>query len=325
MNIIFIHKWYSEYVKYALLSAKKYNDDSNIYLITDNIQKSQKDYWLDFVRYINLSDYVDGLEELKSKYIHLSNNIYEFELFCIQRWFIIKNFVEKNNIDIFFHADSDCLIYSNLDEYYKKYLLEYDFCYTAWCGHFMFSNVECINWYCESILSSYSELEKIKYLNEYRKWKYFLEYNFNWAYYRDETKSVTDIVLLDIYIKDSSRKYNFKNLNIIHDNQLFDNNYWVSEWFRTFMTLKSLKFKNWIPYWINNWKEIKFNWIHFQWKNKKFMKYFYEKRMFFWYVIFFPRYIKIISLEIIKFILKKVWVFEVIRNFYIINFIIWRK
>ena len=120
LPIIFLHVDDSFYLKYSLESAKKYNPDSRIILIGKNITNCP-----DFVEYHQMTDYDLEAAKFRKVYVHSSTNNENIERFCFERWFILSEFMKKNNISKVFTLDSDVLLFENVTldaNNYSKYL-----------------------------------------------------------------------------------------------------------------------------------------------------------------------------------------------------------
>lgn len=68
-----------------------------------------------------IEDYNARAQEFAEYYMHLSSNHRLFELFCIQRWFILHSWMEHNSVDKVLYADSDVLIYTDVSAAFKPY------------------------------------------------------------------------------------------------------------------------------------------------------------------------------------------------------------
>lgn len=119
--IIIVHKGDSFYLSPVLKQIRLFNPDSHIYLLSDDSTSHYKN-----VIHRNVSDYSDGANMFKKVYSHMSINPYDYELFCFQRWFIIRDFVKKEKLDYFLCLDSDVLLYCNVNEVFSKFI-DYDF------------------------------------------------------------------------------------------------------------------------------------------------------------------------------------------------------
>jgi len=116
--IVLIHKGDSAYLAASILHNKKFNPDTDIILIGDkrnSIYKGSVTHYL-------LVDYFKAAEAIAQKYIHLSTNGAEFELICIQRWFVLKEFMDRKGLDQCIFLDSDVLSFTALNV--QKFKLE---------------------------------------------------------------------------------------------------------------------------------------------------------------------------------------------------------
>lgn len=151
--IIIVHRGNQQYIKECIKQAHFSNPKSRIILIGSDVVIDD----IPFVEYYKIEDYFDYAQEFEKCYRHYSVNPWEFELFCFQRWFIIKEFIEKNNIHKFLHIDSDVLLYSDFtkEEEYVKNLEKYDYTISFCCAHTSFFNKqEVIARYC-NLVSEY--------------------------------------------------------------------------------------------------------------------------------------------------------------------------
>ena len=112
MNIAIIHTGFAKYLVYVLRQIKKTNPNSKIFLISDK----------EYKKYSNYSTFVDisklsSLEAktFKEKYIHLGKSNPNYEMFCMLRWIILRDFMKEYNINECLHIDSDILIFSDLE------------------------------------------------------------------------------------------------------------------------------------------------------------------------------------------------------------------
>ncbi|MGE0636668.1 MAG: hypothetical protein AB7G44_15720 [Bacteroidia bacterium] len=114
--IIFVHRSNSAYLKYTLKQARYFNPETPVYLIGD---ESNNKY--DFITHINIDKYLDSAQKFSEIYVHMSHAPFEFEKFCFERWFIVKDFVTKNNISQFLCLDSDVLLSCNSEYLCNNY------------------------------------------------------------------------------------------------------------------------------------------------------------------------------------------------------------
>lgn len=66
--------------------------------------------------YYNISDFSAGAEKFAQIYRHISVNDAPYELFCFQRWFVLKEVMEKIEHDGVWAIDSDVLVFPGLSD-----------------------------------------------------------------------------------------------------------------------------------------------------------------------------------------------------------------
>jgi hypothetical protein len=116
--VILIHKNFQEYLKYSIQQSSKNNQ---VILLGNTDPK----LLLPNFKFINYEHYTEEIKRFADKYQHLSTNSYDYELFCYQRWFILKNFMIDQKLEIVFYIDSDVLLFSNVEEEWAKFI-QYD-------------------------------------------------------------------------------------------------------------------------------------------------------------------------------------------------------
>lgn len=114
-NIIFMHKGDSWYLPYALRQCIKSNPSARIILLGD----VSNEKYNSIVEHKLIDDYCHEADEFSKLYQHYSTSPYEYELFCIQRWFIWLNFMKKHNIDMALLPDTDVLILQDISLYFN--------------------------------------------------------------------------------------------------------------------------------------------------------------------------------------------------------------
>lgn len=114
--IFFVHIGNPYYLKYTLKQARFFNPDSEIYLLGD---ESNNKY--PFLKHELINDYFEAGLYFEKIYSHMSTNPYWFELICFQRWFIVRDYCIKNNINELVYLDSDALIYCDVTEIFARY------------------------------------------------------------------------------------------------------------------------------------------------------------------------------------------------------------
>lgn len=108
--IIFIHRGESWYLYYSVKQARFYHPNARIVIISDTPQAQLAPY----AEQLDIRNYWGGAEEFAAIYQHHSVNSRDFELFCFQRWFVIRNFLQSYQPARAIHLDSDILVYDDL-------------------------------------------------------------------------------------------------------------------------------------------------------------------------------------------------------------------
>lgn len=113
MNIVIIHMGFAKYLLYVLRRIKITNPNSEIFLISDKENKKYSKY----STFVDISK-IQSLESksFKENYIHLGKSSPNYEMFCMLRWIILRDFMREYSIKECLHIDSDILIFSDLNK-----------------------------------------------------------------------------------------------------------------------------------------------------------------------------------------------------------------
>ena len=129
--------------------AKKYNqevfligDEGNAHCCPDNHE--------------SMFNYYEDVEKFESLYTHLSTNPFGIEQFCFSRWFILRNFLRKNNYEGAFYMDNDILLFVDVSEEYKKVKHLYCTLSGRTSGHASYWSLKGIESFCDYLLEVYS-------------------------------------------------------------------------------------------------------------------------------------------------------------------------
>jgi len=139
----------------AVLQARWWNPETPIYVIGDAECRASM-VAVPGVTLAELESYAHSGEQLRSLYQHFSPNPYDFELICLERWFVLRDFMKEKSFDRVFHLDSDVMLYAAVEEELTHYL-ELDFTYSGISGHNSFFNQEAVQQLCEWIMRAYQE------------------------------------------------------------------------------------------------------------------------------------------------------------------------
>ncbi len=233
------------YYAKVIEQAKKYNEE--VFAIGDTGPPSN----------CSLVHYLEGAEEFASIYEHLSTNSREIELMCFQRWFILKDFMEKWGIEVSFHIDTDVMLYVNVEEEFKKFS-QFDFTLShRCCGSNSFFTLKGIRNLCDFLM------------NFYRK-KDTYDYDRVAAHYHTRQKhnlpgGVCDMTLLQHYSYLHCGKVG-EMMHIIDDTTYDHNINEADQYFRMDKGTKDIVFAGEFPYCYqeSTGKQIQFNTLHFQ-------------------------------------------------------------
>lgn len=262
MNIpvIFTHTGNALYLQIALLQAKKTCGD-NVFLLGDEKNNLSPAHHCNISSIENSHIYL----EFKQYFKNLSPNSYEYELFCFKRWFLILEFLKKNNFDECFCVDSDVLIYKDLNTL-KDVFQNKDFSLIRLLGKFAgpqcsYFKTTSLEKYCNFILNFYKNR--------------FFELENLYAQFKSEKNisGISDMVLLALYAEENPDSY----IDFDYDekrNYCFDENISCPAGFEFKNGKKNVIFKNNIPIIkrADSKKEVEFYMLHFQGSSKKVME-----------------------------------------------------
>lgn len=267
--VVFIHKGYQDYLGCTLQQAAK--NDNLVYLLGDTIPPIESDN----VNFKNISDYFGECDEFRKHYQHLNTTPVDYEIFCYQRWFILKNFMGMNNIDKVFYCDSDVMLFTNTTTEWEKFN-QYDMTLlhrTAAIASFI--TLEGLKSLCNLIMTTY--MNKDSYSFKKIASHYHVRRECGLA------GGVCDMTLLEFfhYCSDCGGGPGKvgEMMQIINDST-YDHNINVPDQGFAFNGRhKDFKIKDGVPYVYNTrlQKDIKFNSLHFQGGAKNLIRSVYEQ------------------------------------------------
>ncbi len=128
--IIIIHQGNPFYLERCLHHAQVYNPNNTIYLLGDesNCHLANKQ-----VKHVNISDYFSSAKDFAKLYRHQTTNPYQYNLFCFQRWFLLREFMEAKHFQRVFVCESDELLFCDVEKACAQY---FDFDFTLLDGRF---------------------------------------------------------------------------------------------------------------------------------------------------------------------------------------------
>ena len=198
--IIIVHKGYSKYLYYSIVSSKRTNPDSTIFLVGDKPYKKLRNY----CTFVNLKEVQDEQSiSFEKNYIHLGTSNHNFEMFCITRWFIYRNVMKKYNLEKSFCMDSDILLFSDIDEACKPFD-KYGMSLMLTYGQTMsINNRSILDEFCDYILNFYTDENQLNKLKD----MYYNTDRPSWGV----AGTISDMTLSNMFF------YNYKNKSAIGD------------------------------------------------------------------------------------------------------------
>ena len=274
--VVFIHNGSQKYLKNTIELAQKTN--KNVVLLGDNSNKNLCKIWVDNSTLLN-----DKYKLFENNYVHMSDNSYVFEFSCFKRFFVLQEYMKKENLEECIMTDSDACIYSDLGNFdyqeadvaistQKEQSSTYSWIASAHCS---FWTYVALKEFIDYILAIYTkDIKKLE-----KKWNYHIA--------EKVPGGICDMSLLHLWSKDTN--FNVMNLAELNRNQTFDHSVGTStngkknEYQETRMLLnkhiKKIVFKDRIPYFIDQeGNHIKTNTIHAQGGCKRYISCFCKYR-----------------------------------------------
>ena len=281
-HIIFLSYGDPFYLPYVLSQCKAYHPYDHVHLIGDSSNKGYAG-----IEHHLISDYENSAKEFAKHYVHLSTNNEKFERFCFDRFFIIKEFIIKNNIKECIIIDTDVLVYGNLfDDFpffdnYDCTLYLYEKNLVASPGLSFVKNTKCIDDLCRFMLELYKERNSIFDL---------LSNHFNHRQSKGLQGGACDMNVFYYFYKNNTVKV-FDLFEVLPNNHYYDISFIDLETVKytfegTPETGKKVIFKNKIPYGIIHGRKemIKYQVLHFQgWQKELIPRFTTRKGRFFLY------------------------------------------
>lgn len=253
--VIFIHKGDHFYLNYSLDQIRLTNPNTPVYLITDSITNKHK-----HVTYIDINKYFGSANEFAKIYRHMSTNGFDNELFCFQRWYILKEFCEDKKLDRVLYLDSDILLYCNIEEVFNKFN-QYDFTISKklspHCCYF--PSVTKLQKFCDFIPKLYLDPNYTD--------RFLVKHQHHLTNHLPG--GVCDMTAFNEYQKEQEVKV--IDLNVMVNNEIFDDNINDPDGFVMKDGIKEMFFDKGFYYGtLEESKQcVKFNTIHFQGPAKK--------------------------------------------------------
>ncbi|MDP4201291.1 MAG: hypothetical protein Q8861_01230 [Bacteroidota bacterium] len=172
------------------------NPQANIYLIGDTSNSHHKN-----IHHHLISDYSNNANSFAAIYKHFSKANHDYELFCIQRWFVLQEFMIKNGIEDALLLDTDVLIFLEVEGFIKNITKDFQLTrgHNGSMGFVYWKKLSDLTCFCNFVMELYSQKESIAILR--KAYEDFVTVS--------NVGGVSDMTLLDKYIE-------------IHPNSLFN-------------------------------------------------------------------------------------------------------
>ena len=164
--IIFIHQGEGGpfyHLNLAILQARWWNPDADVFVIADEACRTS--LVVPGITVVNLEEYAESGAELRAVYQHFSPNPESFELFCMVRWFVLRDFMRRQHVDKVWHLDSDVMLYATVEEE-ERHLQAADYTYTRASGHSSFFTQPAVDHLCELMLGTYGAEDASRRLHD---------------------------------------------------------------------------------------------------------------------------------------------------------------
>ncbi|GED71106.1 hypothetical protein BRE01_48080 [Brevibacillus reuszeri] len=130
LPIIFMHRGDDDYLTFSLRQAKLSNPHSPVYLLG---KEANRKFATAGIIHEQLDNHMTTAKAFAQVYQHMHVMSYEYNLFCFQRWFILRDFMRKNGMQSCFYLDSDVMLYTNISKLeYQSFSME--FAWTSFVG-----------------------------------------------------------------------------------------------------------------------------------------------------------------------------------------------
>lgn len=112
LPIVFIHRGDDDYLAYSLYQAKVSNPNSPVFLLG---KAANAKYDSAGIYPVNMDEYMKTAGEFARVYKHIHFMPYDYNLFCFQRWFVLRDFMKRHGIPKCCYIDSDVMLYTDVN------------------------------------------------------------------------------------------------------------------------------------------------------------------------------------------------------------------
>jgi hypothetical protein len=257
--IVFIHSGDSDYLRYSLAQARRSNPKSSIYLIGDETTAGK---YAD-AEHVLYRDYVAAARAFASVYRHMNTNGHSFELFCLMRWFILRDFMRLRGIRSAVYIDSDIMLYEEM--HYEGFrLYDFDLAVTGVVPPVLINNPAALEAFCSFIEESYTDNGRLA----------ILEDRFRSMQAAGSPGGICDMTFWEMFI--ASGQYTISDLSMESGDAIYDRNIFLTDGFEMHNGIKRVAWHEGRPYGSREGSlvPIRFKGLHFQGPAKEIMGHF---------------------------------------------------
>ncbi len=262
LPIVILHKGNPFYLSYCLRQTRYVNPENPLYLIGDETNAGYAD-----VTHEQIVSYQRALTAIAGVYRHLSSQPTDYELFCIQRWFVLLAFMKRHNLARCIHLDSDVLPYARFTEDAFPYGDRIAMChFIPHCTYI--GSIGALEDFCTYCLRCYTDPAYLKKLTT--RYQNLLDGNEEAGF-----AGVSDMTLFEMYSReDESRIPNlfYRSYTVLPDDNINTGSEFELNWFQA---TKKLRWKNNRPYAMHaaTGREVQLTMLHCQGIAKQKMPY----------------------------------------------------
>jgi hypothetical protein len=253
--IVLIHKGNSNYLPISLWQlVYTQNQGTPIYLIGNE----DNAHFGSLVTHLSYNDFISEADAFTKAYKHYSTNGHDYELFCIQRWFILKSVMKKYGWQSCIYLDSDIMAYTNLADA-PTAVMQAEMTVACISAHTNFINCyETLDLFCRFIIAIYSNPEA----------DIVLEKIYNENIKNDGGGGVSDMTMFTLFRKKYPEK--IVDISTIIENQTYDITIDYHNGYEMEDSFKKIYWQDNIPYCKvkNQDTLVKQNTLHFQGSSK---------------------------------------------------------
>lgn len=197
LPILFIHRGDEDYVRFCLQQAKMSNPLSDVILLGNAGNRKHAN---ERIRHEMMQPYFQGAAEFAGIYRHVSPNAYEYNLFCLQRWYILRDFMRMSGISVCCYLDSDVMLYTDInDPKYRNFSFEF-----TWTS---FVSLPELERFCTFLTSCFFEDRLFEQVESYT--------------WQIGQPAVSDMVLFSLYAEKLTK---YRTVYGIFEHDCFDHN-----------------------------------------------------------------------------------------------------